>query len=136
MKRVGAAAAAAVALALSPAAAPASSPPRADGARACVPHVLKATRQLRHKLRAVHLKLLRKSGGNTDFTGPVGRVYYGRCGHGTFWAAASLKDSRLGTQDQPEIFNRKPGHAWRDRGDTGGDVAARVPAPLARAWGF
>jgi hypothetical protein len=64
--------------------------------------------------------------------GPIGRVYYGRCGF-VYWAQGFFRLPGLGFTDQPEVFRRAPQGRWRDIGDTGG--ARRVPLPLWRAWG-
>jgi hypothetical protein len=91
---------------------------------------LKVTDGLKSDLHDAHERLT-----DRPFSGPKQRTYYGRCGT-TRYALASFKDKELGFQDQPERFNRRPGHAWRDRGDTGGDVCGTAPRALLRIWGF
>jgi hypothetical protein len=112
--------------------------PASASAASC--HALHASKKLRHTLRSVHVQNLRK---NVDkpfkVRGPIGRVYYGRCGT-AFYALASFSQTIGGTffgqQDQPERFRRKAGGRWRDRGDTGGDVCGNfvAPAELRRLW--
>lgn len=67
--------------------------------------------------------------------GPLkGSTFYGRYGQ-TKYAFASFSIPRFGTQDQPELFKRLPGRAWRDLGDTGGEICkGSVPLPLIRVW--
>lgn len=67
--------------------------------------------------------------------GPAkGRTYYGRYG-GVEYALAVFSIPLFGTQDQPELFRRKAGGAWQDRGDTGGDVCPGwLPLPLLKVW--
>ena len=92
---------------------------------------LKVTKTLKRELHDVHDRLT-----DQEFTGPEGRVYYGRCGT-RYYALASFEDADLGFQDQPEQFTRVAGHSWKDRGDTGGPVCdTRVPRALLHVWGF
>ena len=67
--------------------------------------------------------------------GPIkGRTYYGSY-HGKEYALATFSIPRFGTQDQPEIFTRPSGRAWKDLGDTGGDVCVPwVPLTLIKVW--
>jgi hypothetical protein len=100
------------------------------GAAAAECKNLKVTASLKTDLREAHERLT-----DREFSGPKGRVYYGRCGT-TYYALASFKDAELGYTDQPERFSRKAGRSWKDRGDTGGDVCAAAPAALLRRWGL
>lgn len=71
--------------------------------------------------------------------GPLGHVYYGRCGS-RFYALASFShrtpQQNFGTQDQPEHFKRAAHKRWQDKGDTGGDVCGTAPKELIQLWGF
>jgi len=69
--------------------------------------------------------------------GPIkGRTYYGRYGSKEY-ALAVFSVPRTGTTDQPELFRRPRGGAWRDTGDTGGEACPPyVPLPLIKLWGF
>ncbi len=99
--------------------------------------VLPVTPALKATLLRVHRATIRSAGSTT--TGPVGRVYYGRCPR-AFYALASfrLKTPQLdfGTQDQPERFRRLVGRAWQDQGDTGGFVCEAAPKRLLALWGL
>jgi hypothetical protein len=89
------------------------------------------TAGLRADLRAAHAKLTSR-----PFTGPrKSTTYAGRCGTRSY-ALASFKDRELGFQDQPERFTRRGSGAWKDRGDTGGDVCSAAPRALLRIWGL
>lgn len=89
------------------------------------------TARLRADLRAAHAKLT-----DRPFSGPRKRTTYaGRCGTRSY-ALASFKDRELGFQDQPERFTRRGSGAWKDRGDTGGDVCSAAPRALLRIWGL
>jgi hypothetical protein len=118
-----AASAAALALAL-PAA------PPAPAASSC--HNLTVTQTIRTHLRRAHRKLT-----NRPFKGPQhGSARYGRCGK-TYYGLAYFKEGQFGYQDQPEVFTRTPGKAWRDRGDTGGEpCGSEVPNAMLHVWGF
>ena len=119
--RVVAAAAALAAACLAPA-------PPAAGATC---KNLKVTDALKSDLHDAHARLT-----DRPFSGPKGRVYYGRCGT-RYYALGWFKDEELGYQDQPEQLTRLSGHAWKDRGDTGGPPCdTRVPRALLRIWGF
>jgi hypothetical protein len=67
--------------------------------------------------------------------GPLkGTTYYGRYGQ-TKYAFATFSIPVLKTQDQPELFKRPSGRAWRDLGDTGGEICKRdVPLALIKVW--
>jgi hypothetical protein len=92
---------------------------------------LKVTDGLKADLHDAHARLT-----DRPFTGPKGRVYYGRC-ETRYYALASFKDADLGYTDQPEQFTRRAGHPWKDRGDTGGPPCdTRVPRALLKLWGF
>jgi len=92
---------------------------------------LPSTAKLRTDLRAAHAKLTDRS-----FSGPrKSTTYAGRCGTRSY-ALASFKDRELGFQDQPERFTRRGSGAWKDRGDTGGDVCFTAPKALLRIWGL
>lgn len=116
-----------------PAAAPARPAP-ARAAAAC--HVLKSSHHLRVTLRRVHRRTLT---AGQHARGPVGRVYYGRCG-ARYYAFAGFKHRingmNFGLQDQPERFRRRAHRRWHDRGDTGGDLCGLAPRALVSAWGF
>jgi hypothetical protein len=92
---------------------------------------LTPTKHVKKNLRAAHARLT-----DRKFSGPKGRVYYGRCGTKRWYALATFKDAKTGTGDQPEQFLRKPHQRWHDRGDTGGDVCGAAPRQLTRLWGF
>jgi hypothetical protein len=64
-----------------------------------------------------------------------GQSYYGSCGD-KIYALASFRNAQLGYQDQPEVFRKVGGGAWRDLGDTGGPPGAcgRVPRRLMKVW--
>jgi hypothetical protein len=99
------------------------------------PEKLRATRRLRRALRKTHSAFLRRFNSPGVKRGPVGRVYVGRCGSRQY-AAATFVHAVTGETDQPEWFSRRDHRRWRDRGDTGGDLAASgVPKPLLRLWG-
>jgi hypothetical protein len=106
-------------------------------AAAC--QLLRSNSHLRRTLKRVHVKFQRKSNPSISTKGPLGRVYYGRCGS-TFYALASFShrtpQQNLGTQDQPEHFTRAVHGRWRDKGDTGGDVCGTAPHELIQLWGF
>jgi hypothetical protein len=97
--------------------------------------VLPVTAALKSTLLHVHRAAITTTGAKTS--GPVGRVYYGRCPK-AYYALASfrLKTPQLdfGTQDQPERFKRRVGGRWRDLGDTGGFVCEAAPKALLRLW--
>jgi hypothetical protein len=89
------------------------------------------TASLRADLRAAHAKLT-----DRPFSGPrKSETYAGRCGSKGY-ALASFRDKELGFTDQPERFTRKGSSAWKDRGDTGGDVCGAAPVQLLRIWGI
>ena len=116
----------ATALLAAAALAPAGSAPASSSCK-----VLKVTSDLKSDLHDAHARLT-----DRPFSGPKGRVYYGRCGT-RYYALASFKDEDLGYTDQPEQFTRRAGHGWKDRGDTGGPPCdTRVPRALLKLWGF
>jgi hypothetical protein len=88
-------------------------------------------------LRATLLHVHRGGLTGSTTSGPVGRVYYGRCPK-AFYALASFRHRTpqvdFGTQDQPERFRRLVGGRWQDRGDTGGFVCEAAPMALLRLW--
>jgi hypothetical protein len=89
------------------------------------------TSTLRALLRTAHHHVFTR-----NFEGPPQKsTYYGRCGL-TYYAVASFLSPPLGYTDQPEVFKRKPGHSWKDQGDTGGDLCGskKVPASLLKLW--
>jgi hypothetical protein len=100
------------------------------------PRNLVATTAVKAQLRAAHLLTI-AAADRKKVRGPLqGLTYYGSYG-ATRYAIATFSAPRVGTQDQPELFSRAVGKAWRDRGDTGGCISSRiVPAPLLRMWGF
>ena len=97
---------------------------------------LVATPAVKAALRAAFLKT-HSTLALTRVKGPLkGRTYYGRY-HAVLYAVATFSIARLGTTDQPELFRRVPPRAWKDLGDTGGEVCPPViPLPLIKLWGF
>lgn len=97
---------------------------------------LVATPAVKAALRAAFLKT-HSTLAPAKVRGPLkGHTYYGRY-RGVEYAVATFSIARLGTTDQPEIFRRVPPQAWKDRGDTGGEVCPPwVPLPLLKLWGF
>lgn len=95
---------------------------------------LVATTAVKRALRASFLRAHR-SLSPAQVRGPLrGSVYYAR--YGAFeWALATFSVPRVGTTDQPEVFRRRRGGAWVDRGDTGGSLCA-VPRAVVRLWGL
>jgi hypothetical protein len=97
---------------------------------------LAATPKVKAALRAAfirtHSNLTARS-----IRGPLrGRTYDGSY-QGREYAVAVFSIPRLGTQDQPEVFSRPSAGAWRDLGDTGGDICPpTIPLPLLRVWNF
>lgn len=66
--------------------------------------------------------------------GPIrGTTYYGAVGRREY-ALATFSMPDTGVTDQPEVFSRPPGGAWRDLGDTGGGYGGRIPAAPPKAW--
>ena len=103
------------------------------GSSGCV--TLPATPALKATLLRVHRATLARADMKTS--GPVGRVYYGRCPK-AFYALASFRHRTpkvdLGAQDQPERFRRRVKGRWEDRGDTGGLVCEAAPKSLLKLW--
>jgi hypothetical protein len=103
------------------------------GSSGCV--TLPATPALRSTLLRVHRATITRKDMKTS--GPVGRVYYGRCPK-AFYALASFNHKTakvdFGIQDQPERFRRRLGGPWQDRGDTGGFVCDAAPKALLKLW--
>jgi hypothetical protein len=103
------------------------------GSSGCV--TLPATPALRSTLLHVHRATITTQDMKTS--GPVGRVYYGRCPK-AFYALASFNHETpkvdFGIQDQPERFRRRLGGRWQDRGDTGGFVCEAAPKALLKLW--
>ena len=103
------------------------------GSSGCV--TLRATPALRSTLLRVHRATMTTKDMKTS--GPVGRVYYGRCPN-AFYALASFNHTTrkvdFGIQDQPERFRRRLGGPWQDRGDTGGFVCEAAPQALLKLW--
>lgn len=99
--------------------------------------VLPVSKSLKRTLLRVHIDFTR--GRYRQVVGPLGRVYYGRCGQ-TRYAFASFShktaETDFGVMDQPARFRRPAGGRWRDLGDTGGDVCHGVPAALVKLWGL
>lgn len=95
---------------------------------------LVATAKVKAALRTAFLHT-HKRYTSAQVKGPLkGTTYYGRYGQ-TKYAFATFSIPRFRTQDQPELFKRLPGRAWRDRGDTGGEICKRdVPLPLIKVW--
>jgi len=102
------------------------------GSSGCV--TLPATAKLKVTLLRVHRAT---QSAETKTTGPVGRVYYGRCPN-AFYALATFHHRTpqvdFGGQDQPERLRRKVGGTWTDRGDTGGFVCEAAPKALLKLW--
>jgi hypothetical protein len=100
------------------------------------PRNLVATPAVKEQLRATHLATM-PAAMRTKVRGPLkGTTYYGSYGAARY-AIATFSTEGVGTQDQPELFSKPSGRAWRDRGDTGGCISSRIiPAPLLRLWGF
>ncbi len=74
---------------------------------------------------------------NPKVTGPVGRVHLGRCGaerHALASFDATYNGLYFGIEDQPERFVKRPGGAWTDIGNTGGDPCGSAPTALLVAW--
>lgn len=97
---------------------------------------LVATPTVKAQLRSAFLRAHRGY-APAKVRGPLkGRTYYGRYGKKEY-AVATFSVPLTGTTDQPELFRRPRGGAWRDLGDTGGEVCPPyVPLPLLRLWGF
>jgi hypothetical protein len=97
---------------------------------------LAATPKVKAALRAAfirtHSNLTARS-----IRGPLrGRTYYGSY-QSREYAVAVFSIPRFGTQDQPEVFRRPSAGAWRDLGDTGGDICpTTIPLPLLKVWNF
>jgi hypothetical protein len=98
---------------------------------------LTATRATRHQLSATHFQLQEKYSSQLFETGAVGKIYLGECG-GTQWAATSFLTAQLGTQDQPELFEKQTGGSWRDLGDTAGSpgTISAFPKELLGVWHY
>jgi hypothetical protein len=102
------------------------------GAATPVARNLVATPSVKSALRATLLARLPVA-ERAKVRGPLpGRTYYGSYG-ATRYALAVFSFPRTGTTDQPEVFVKRPGTQWVDRGDTGGCLA-KIPAPLLRVW--
>jgi hypothetical protein len=94
---------------------------------------LPVTASLRTALRSAHHRAYAR-----PFNGPpVKSTWYGRCGM-TYYAMASFFHPGVGYTDQPEVFRRRVGRIWADRGDTGGEPcnSKKVPAALLKAWKY
>ncbi len=113
-------------VALAAAAAAPGSPPRAVN--------LIATAKVKAALRTAFIHA-HKQYAPRKIKGPLkGTTYYGRYGQ-TKYAFATFSVPRTGTTDQPELFKRPSGRAWRDLGDTGGEICKRdVPLALIKVW--
>jgi len=103
------------------------------GSSGCI--TLPASPALKSTLLRVHRATITVSEMKTS--GPVGRVYYGRCPK-AFYALATFNHKTpkvdFHVQDQPERFRRRNGGRWQDRGDTGGFVCEAAPKPLLKLW--
>ena len=96
---------------------------------------LRATPAVKAALRAAHLRVVPKA-DRARVKGPLpGSVYYARH-RGREYALAVFSHPRTGTTDQPELFIRRTGGRWVDKGDTGGDVCSFgiVPKPVLDLW--
>lgn len=108
---------------------PASAAPRAVN--------LVATPRVKSMLRAsfilFHHKYNRRYNAKT-VKGPLkGTTYYGRYGN-TEYAFGTFSVSG-NTTDQPELFRRRVGGVFQDRGDTGGEICKNaVPLALIKVW--
>lgn len=111
--------------------------PGAGAAPAAVCSARPVTSALKSTLLRVHRASLASTAVKTS--GPVGRVYHGRCPK-AFYALASFghrtPQGDFGLQDQPERFRRRPGEPWQDLGDTGGSVCDAAPKALLKRWGL
>ncbi|HEX6390007.1 MAG TPA: hypothetical protein VFZ89_11180 [Solirubrobacteraceae bacterium] len=109
--------------------------PAASASAAATCRVLPVTAALKATLLRVRRAAITTPGATTS--GPVGRVYYGRCPK-AYYALASFRYKTpqldFGTQDQPERFQRRVGGRWRDLGDTGGFVCEAAPKALLMLW--
>lgn len=93
---------------------------------------LTATSDMKGAIRAAFITSHNMADG--EVTGPLaGKTYYGSF-RGKEWAVATFSTAGTGTTDQPEVFNRRPGGTWVDRGDTGGAVCDKVPRPMLHVW--
>jgi hypothetical protein len=102
------------------------------GAAAPVARNLVATPAVKSALRTTLLARL-PAAERAKVRGPLpDRTYYGSYG-ATRYALAVFSFPHTGTTDQPEVFVKRPGKRWVDRGDTGGCLA-KIPAPLLRVW--
>lgn len=90
------------------------------------------TARLRTRLRAAFLRAHRGY-ERAEVRGPLRRTVRHARYRGIYWALASFSVPKLGTQDQPELFRRRIGYRWRDRGDTGGSLC-EVPRPVVVVW--
>ena len=97
---------------------------------------LRITRRVRRGL----LRAFKRARGVRHVRGLDKGARYGRCGR-LRWAYASFAPSRGATgeeavrfQDQPDVFRRRFGRAWRDISDTGGACPRVVPRQLRRLW--
>ncbi len=97
-------------------------------------HNLVATPAVKAALRASFLRAHPKL-KPAKVVGPIkGRTFYGSY-RGKEYALATFSIPKFGTQDQPEVFTRPAGGAWRDLGDTGGEICAPyVPVALMKVW--
>jgi hypothetical protein len=95
---------------------------------------LVATAQVKAALRAAHLQTL-PAADRAATRGPLPKsTYYGSYGSRRY-ALATFSHPRVGTTDQPELFSKTPGRAWRDHGDTGGCLTKGIlPRALLRLW--
>ena len=95
---------------------------------------LRATPAVKRALRSTFLRAHPEL-DRARTRGPLrGTVYYARLGRAE-WALATFWMPRVGTTDQPEVFSRRVGGRWRDRGDTGGSLCV-VPRAVVRVWGL
>jgi hypothetical protein len=108
--------------------------PQSDAATAPVARNLVATPAVKAALRAAHLARVPRA-QRAAIRGPLrGTTYYGSYGSWRY-ALATFSHPRVGTTDQPELFSKAPGRAWRDRGDTGGCLSQGIiPRALLRVW--
>jgi hypothetical protein len=105
----------------------ASSTDVAYASASCLPRVIHPFPSVRRAIGLAHAAIDR---GRSK--GPIGRVYYGRCGS-AYYALAFFRLPGFEFTDQPEAFSRRPNQRWHDLGDTGGKPA-QVPLALRRAW--
>jgi hypothetical protein len=92
---------------------------------------LPVSSKLKKQLRAVFVASHKQTKA-ARIRGPLSdkALHYGRY-RGREWAIADFSIPVFKTQDQPEVFSRKIGGRWLDRGDTGGSIcSSQIPLPV------